>query len=196
MQIKRRLAAPDDRRGRRLPAHQGAQALRAGVDRRDPVHQGDGQVAVPARRSRPLAARRHGAAARRGPGRAAADRRRQPRSAAAVGAGREPRRPRHPARGQRERLSALPEGRGDRRRHPLPRPRRPRQRRQRRGRLAGADALRRRARALLRARSGTARRQRQSARTCRRAADVEAQESCAWPCVPRAPARSNCCSRC
>ena len=118
----------DDGRSRGLPAVEGAQALRAGRGAADPLHQGDGQVAVLARRSRPLAARRHGAPARR----CAAE------PPPIVGGShdpllqwaleREPRRARDPARGQRGRLPALPQGRGDRRRHPFPRPGRSRRR--------------------------------------------------------------------
>src|SRR5262245_28332475 len=75
----------DNRGSRRLPAAVRAQALRAGGERRRALHQGNGQMALSQSRARPLAgggAGDAGARARAG----AADRRRQPRSAAGMGA--------------------------------------------------------------------------------------------------------------
>lgn len=134
---------PDDQRSRRLSPARRTQAVRTRHQRRDPLHQGDRQVALSPARARPLGVVGTGASGRHADRRAAAGRGRQPGRAFGL----EPARIRLRAgideRGQRARARAPAARRGDGRGGALPQPRcrrQPGQRRQRRG-VAGRTGL-------------------------------------------------------
>ena len=187
--------AADDRGGRHLSAVVRAQALRARRQCRRALHQGHRQVAVPEGRARPLAGRRLHRAGRIRPRAGAADRRRQPRSAAGMGAARERLAARQPAGRQRSRAAAARARRGHRRRHPSAPARRRRRDCQHRSRRQRARAARRRPDRVRAARAGPDRRSRQSARP-ERHRERRGARARGWRCARRAPARSFCCWRC